>query len=197
MEELESQEFHALVLRELDAVYRLAYHLTLSTDKADDLVQETYLRALKSRASFRTTERGPRPWLLTILHNIHKTRMGRAARDPSDSESLDEQPAAEPDPLPDSIDWEQVDERLKNAMEALPTAHRTVLLLWAVEGLSYKQIAEVTDVPIGTVMSRLYRARQALAGQVFDLGVEQRLVTPGSDGQEKQAPEDYPGATSG
>ncbi len=83
--------------------------------------------------------------------------------------------------MPDVIDWEQVDDRLKKAVAELPAAHRSVVLLWAVEGLTYKQIADVTDVPIGTVMSRLYRARQTLAEQVMSLAIERRLA-PGSGG---------------
>ena len=176
MVQSEPDEFRALVLAELDAVHRLAYHLTLSTHEADDLVQETYLRALKSSAMFRATERGPRPWLFKILHNVYKTRLGRL-REPGDGEFLDDQAARPPDPLPDGIDWEQVDERVKSAWQELTPALRSVVLLWAVEGLSYKQIADVTDVPIGTVMSRLYRARQTLAEQLKEIGIEQRRVT--------------------
>lgn len=176
MEQVELEEFRKLLLRELESVHRLAYHLCQSATEADELVQETFLRALRAFATFRVTERGPRPWLFKILHNVHKTRRGKAAKEAADSDLLDEQPARAPDPLPDAIDWEQVDERLKKAIEALPTAHRAVVLLWAVEGLSYRQIADVTEVPIGTVMSRLYRARQTLAEQVADLAAENRMT---------------------
>ncbi len=79
---LEPDEFRGLVLEELDSVYRLACHLARSRDEAEDLVQETYLRALKSHSTFRTTDHGARPWLFTILHNAYKTRVvrGNASR---------------------------------------------------------------------------------------------------------------------
>ncbi len=66
----------------------------------------------------------------------------------------------------DGIDWEQVDERLKNAVDGLPPAYRAVLLMWAVEGLKYREIARIIDAPVGTVMSRLHRARQAILEQI-------------------------------
>lgn len=187
MESVELDDFRTQLLRELDAVHRMAYHLTYSVDQAEDLVQETYLRALKSRGTFRATERGPRPWLFKILHNVHRTRMGKKVRENADSESLDFHPAPVPEPLPDRVDWEQVDQRLKAAIEALSVPLRTVVLLWAVEGLTYQQMADVTDVPIGTVMSRLYRARRSLAEQVADLAAELRIA-PRDPARRAQAP---------
>ena len=74
-----------------------------------------------------------------------------------------------------SLDWEQVDERLKAAIERLRPEYRTVLLLWGVEGLKYRQIAEIQDIPIGTVMSRLHRARSILTSQLADLAEEKGL----------------------
>ena len=79
----EPDEFSGLVLEELDSVYRLAHHLARSRDEAEDLVQETYLRAFKSRSTFRTTEHGVRPWLFKILHNTYKTRLERRQREPT------------------------------------------------------------------------------------------------------------------
>lgn len=164
------------MLGELDAVHRLAFHLTLSRDEAEDLVQEAYLRAFKSRQTFRPGEGGARPWLFKILHNAYRSRQGRRAMEPVADDALDDRPAAAPDPPPAAVDWEQVDERLKGAIESLPQHLRVVLLLWAVDGLKYKEVAEVVGVPLGTVMSRLYRARQTLAEQVSDLAREQRLL---------------------
>jgi len=162
---LEPDEFRDLVLEELNSVYRLACHLARSRDEAEDLVQETYLRALKSRSTFRTTDQGARPWLFTILHNTYKTRVARRHREPTvTSEAIDDfpdQPAVSAMAL-DGIDWEQVDERIKRAVDALPAAYRAVLLMWAVEGLKYREIARIIDAPVGTVMSRLHRARQAV-----------------------------------
>ncbi len=186
---VEAVEFRELVLAELDSVHRLAYHLALSRDLAEDLVQETYLRALKARARFRRTELGPRPWLFKILHNVYKSRLGKKYREPDASDDLDGRFAAPPDAPPVDLDWEQVDERLKRAVESLPPTHRSVLLMWAVEGLKYREIAEITDVPIGTVMSRLYRARQAIVEQTTELANEQRLVgRPGPSGTRPVTP---------
>ena len=177
---MDQEEFRKLVLSELDAVHRLAYHLTFSTHEADDLVQETYLRAFKSSGTFQLTEHGPRPWLFKILHNVYRTRLSKRGREPGAAEDLEDQVAAPPDPPPAELDWEQMDERLKKAIEALSPAYRSVLLMWAVEGLKYREIAEVTGVAIGTVMSRLFRARQILCEQMTDLAAEYRL-TPGRD----------------
>ena len=71
-----------------------------------------------------------------------------------------------------SLDWEQVDERLKAAIEELPAHYREVLLLWAIEGLKYRELAEVLDVALGTVMSRLYRARAILSARLRDMAAE-------------------------
>jgi RNA polymerase sigma-70 factor (ECF subfamily) len=179
---LEQDEFRTLVLRELDAVYRLAHHLTHSPEESDDLVQETYLRALRFRASFQASERGPRPWLFKILHNVHKDRIGKRQREAGTTDIADNDAAAPPAAPPSAIDWEQVDQRLKRAVDSLPPAHRAVLLMWAVEGLKYKEIAEIVEAPIGTVMSRLFRARQSLLDQVGELGAELRLTPPAGQG---------------
>jgi RNA polymerase sigma-70 factor (ECF subfamily) len=82
------------------------------------------------------------------------------------------------------LDWEQVDERLKRAIHDLPLAYRTVFLLASIEGLKYREIAEVLEMPIGTVMSRLFRARTTLLEALTDLAGELRLhdKTPGSGG---------------
>jgi RNA polymerase sigma-70 factor (ECF subfamily) len=176
LQQMEPDEFRRQLLGELAAVHRLAFHLTLSADQAEDLVQETFLRALKSSATYRHSEQGPRPWLFKILHNAFKSRRGKERSEASKQEIFDDQETPAPLPLPESLDWEQIDERLKKALQALPANGRSVLLLWAVEGYSYKRIAEVTGWPIGTVMSRLYRARQTLAEEVFDLAVEKRLL---------------------
>ena len=76
----------------------------------------------------------------------------------------------------DTLDWEQVDDRLKEAIHALPDHYREVLLLWAVEGLKYREIADVLGVALGTVMSRLYRARSVLSEQLAELAEEHGIA---------------------
>ncbi len=176
---MERRRFEQLALEHLDAVYRMAMQLTRHPDDASDLVQETYLKALRVAERFEEQGGGIRPWLFKILHNVFYTRLARDKRQPRGVEDLtvadDSQPGPE-DATPAwdlaSLDWEHVDDRIKQAIESLRPEYRTVLLLWGVEGLKYREIAEIEDVPIGTVMSRLHRARSILAGQLHDLAEE-------------------------
>ena len=175
---LETTEFHDLALAELDAVHRMAFHLCRKGDQVADLVQETFLRALKAEASFELRERGMRPWLFKILHNVFYTKMDRDRRAPTLADDLRHEGVASeldnPAPAWDlsSLDWEQVDGRLKRAIDDLDPRYRDVLLLWAVEGLKYREVADVLDVPLGTVMSRLYRARAILSEQLAEVAAE-------------------------
>jgi RNA polymerase sigma-70 factor (ECF subfamily) len=173
--------FHTLAMTELDAVYRFACHLARRREEAEDLVQETYLRALKSCGSFVPAEHGIRPWLFKILHNLVNTRLAKGARDrkllaaygaEQDLETAQPDGRAETD---EAVNWDNVDQRLKAAVLELPLAYRVVFLLSAVEGLKYREIADLTEVPIGTVMSRLSRARQNLADRLGDLAAENNL----------------------
>ena len=170
--------FRELAMAELPAVYRMAFHWTSNAADADDLVQETYLRAFKAEDSFKLGEVGVRPWLLRILHNAFLTRLKRARLEPVASEIAEEiaQRREEDADLAGQaladLDWEQVDQRLKSAIHDLPLSYRTVFLLSAIEGLKYREIAEVLEMPIGTVMSRLFRARTTLLEQLADLAGE-------------------------
>ena len=151
-------------------------------DEASDLVQETYLRALRVAERYEEKGGGIRPWLFTILHNVFYTRVKRARRGPVAMEDLPNAVSEEPTPgeAPTawdmgSFDWEHVDDRLKAAVEELRPEYRTALLLWGVEGMKYREIAEIQGVPIGTVMSRLHRARNILAEQLSEMAEENRL----------------------
>lgn len=179
---MESQAFRELALAEMDSVYRMAMHLTRHPDEARDLVQETYLKAFKSESSFELRDHGVRPWLFKILHNNFYTRVQKKKREPNlgDNEmedgALGEVDAPPPAWDLEHLDWEQVDDRLKHAIQELPEHYREVLLLWAVEGLKYREIADVLDVALGTVMSRLYRARGILAEQLAGLAAEHGIA---------------------
>lgn len=166
----------------MDSVYRMAHHLSRNAEDAGDLVQETYLRALKAETRFELRDGGVRPWLFKILHNVFYTKIAQAKRRPTPSEDID-QDAGSDDwgqdaPAWDlaSLNWEYVDDRLKRAIDELPDHYRNVLLLWAVEGLKYREIAEVLDTPLGTVMSRLYRARAILSGRLSSLAREHGIA---------------------
>jgi len=175
---LDREAFRELALAEMDAVYRMAMHLARDPNDAADLVQETYLKAFKAEASFELRDAGIRPWLFKILHNTFYTKVGKAKREPTIADDLAPQSVdSELDAPPpawdlDHLDWEQVDDRLKRAIENLPDHYREVLLLWAVEGLKYREVAEVLGVALGTVMSRLYRARALLSKELAELAAE-------------------------
>jgi len=178
---LSPSEFRALAIEQIDAVHRLACHLALRPEEADDLVQETYLRALKSAKDFELNDFGVRPYLFKILHNVFNSRLARDRRRAARLDDLDDEAAItqpdENDPPTQlaELDWDRVDERLKQAVDELPVPQRTVFLLCAVEDLRYREIADIVQVPLGTVMSRLYHARKALAGRLAELAAEMRL----------------------
>src|SRR3954471_16148024 len=165
---LSADEFGRQALEQLDALARVAVSLTNNRAEADDLVQETYLRALRAREQFEPREHGVRPWLLRIMHNIHITRLTRAKRQPvaTDPLDLEVRNAAFP-PVPPELD-----DTVRVSLAELAPELRSALTLWAVEELSYKEMAEVLDVPVGTVMSRLYRARHALAAKLRERAPE-------------------------
>ncbi len=167
------QKFEQAAMEHLDALYRMAMQLSRHPDEASDLVQETYLRAFRVAEGFEEKGGGIRPWLFKILHNAFYTRMGRAKRAPATMGELP--PIVSGDPAPggpspawdlETFDWEQVDGKLKSAIDRLRPEYRSALLLWGVEGLRYNEIAEIQDIPIGTVMSRLHRARRILVEQL-------------------------------
>ncbi|MCB9838597.1 MAG: sigma-70 family RNA polymerase sigma factor [Phycisphaeraceae bacterium] len=173
------EEFEHLALEQLDPLHRMAMQLCRRHDEAADLVQETFLRALKAADRFEDQGLGVRPWMYRILFNTFYTRRKRDSRGPASiaeffaEESRETEPC-EPPPAwnMSSFDWEHVDERIKAAVEDLKPEYRAVLLLWGVEGLKYREIAQIVDTPIGTVMSRLHRARKLLADALADCADE-------------------------
>jgi len=151
----------------------MALHLARRPDDAADIVQETYLRALRASPTYEEKGGGIRPWLMTIAHNVFHSRLKKQMRSPvSVGEFFDEDTReTAPDGPPPAwdlatMDWEHVDERLKRSIDGLKDEHRLVLLLWGVEGLKYREIAEILGVPLGTVMSRLHRARKIVADEL-------------------------------
>jgi len=173
--------FERLALDQMDRVYRMAMHLARNPDTASDLVQDTYVKAFKAWERFELREAGIRPWLFRILRNTYYSFYAKARRAAvtGQGERFDEMagPSSQAEVFlsGQGLDWQQVDDRLKHAIEQLPEHHRQVLLLWAVEGLKYRQIAQVLDIALGTVMSRLHRARAILTEQLGDLAAEYGL----------------------
>jgi len=162
----------------------MARRLAATEAEAEDLVQETFARALRAFREFELREFGARPWLFKILHNTFYTHAGRSRRQPTllddvdfDNFAAELDDAAADDSAAANVDWDHCDEELKHAVESLQPEYRTVLLLWALEDLSYREIAEVCRCAVGTVMSRLYRARQLLGKKLATYARERNLRT--------------------
>lgn len=169
--------FEALALPHLELVYRVARRLTRNEHDAEDLVQETYLKAYKAFGRFDLREYGIRPWLLKILYNAFLNRQARQkhAPRPTDQQTLEQVHAAEP-VVPPELDYEDLDEEVRQAIDDLRPEFRVVVLLWATMELSYQEIADIVEVPIGTVMSRLHRGRQQLARALHEFARDQGIL---------------------
>ena len=153
------ERFRDVMLPHLDAAYGFARWLTRDPVTAQDLAQEAMLRALRYFHAFRGEE--ARPWLLRIVRNTWIDQRAKLAMD-QPLESAENQPAQGPDPEQRAVAGERR-RQIANALAALPAEMREVLVLREIQDLPYKQIAAVLDLPIGTVMSRLARAREKLA----------------------------------
>jgi RNA polymerase sigma factor (sigma-70 family) len=168
LEKTELARFEQVVLPHLGAAYNLARWLTGNNHDAEDVVQESYLRALKFFGGFRGEN--SRPWLLTIVRNTCFTwlRQNRF----SEFTELDEQiHGREREPRnPESIMLAAThSETVRKAIEALAPEFREVIILREMEELSYKEISAIASIPVGTVMSRLARARSRLQELLSEL----------------------------
>jgi RNA polymerase sigma-70 factor, ECF subfamily len=165
MEPHELARFEAIVLPHLDAAYTLARYLTRHDQDAQDVVQDAYLRALKYFEGFRGAEGGDgRAWLLAIVRNAAFTWRRRYRQDTNAlefDERLHSDAVAEAHPET-ALLHASARESLHQALDRLAPEFREVIVLRELQGLSYKEIGEVTGVPVGTVMSRLSRARSRL-----------------------------------
>ena len=163
-------DFEQMVLPHRDALYGHALALTRNADEAEDLVQETTLRALRGFDSFRSE--GPiRAWLLTILRNLFINSYRTTRRTPR-AVSLDALENPDPvlpiEPGPERMVFSRLEnEALGRAVAALPADYRDVLVMSDMRGLSYQEISELLDLPIGTVRSRLSRARNRVRRSLF------------------------------
>jgi RNA polymerase sigma-70 factor (ECF subfamily) len=164
------EQFEQMVLEQLDVLYRVALRLTHKSDQADDLVQEACYRAIRSWESFDLQTGGIRPWLIRILRNTFLSRLERETRQPvATDDVILENALVASNSLPQgnfAAISEQMDQELVRALDRLPEEYRTVMVLWALEEFSYQEIADALEIPLGTVMSRLHRARARLAEQL-------------------------------
>jgi len=181
-----SDPFEAEALSFLDALYRTALRMTRSEADAEDLVQETYIRAFRFREQF-TPGTNLKAWLFRILTNTfintyrrRQTQPEFTALDGVDEFSLYKRmsdlrtSSGAGNPETEFLDG-LVDSEVKDALGDLPEKFRQVVLL-DVEGFSYKEIAEMLDIPIGTVMSRLHRGRKFLQKRLLDLAQERGIA---------------------
>ena len=179
--------FEQVMLPHLDAAYNLARWLVRDPSIAEDVVQDAYERACKYFTAFRGLS--GRAWLLQIVRNaaystLKARRRGMEVSLSSGTRAADEDSVDTdmPDPTPGPEATQRQDlAALDDALNALPVAWRECVILREVEALSYKEMARIMDVPIGTVMSRLARARQALQREV--LCDEHRGLVPKNDGK--------------
>jgi RNA polymerase sigma-70 factor (ECF subfamily) len=178
--------FETEALSYIDALYRTALRMTRSEADAEDLVQETYIRALRFREQF-TPGTNLKAWLFRILTNTFINTYRKRARAPETTElddvdefslyrRMSEERAASssPDPEREFLDG-IVSSEVKEALADLPEKFRATVLL-DVEGFSYKEIAEMLGVPIGTVMSRLHRGRKFLQRRLYELARERGIA---------------------
>ena len=165
MEPSELERFDAVVLPHLDAAYTLARYLARNDQDAEDLVQEACLRAFRYFPGFRGNE-GPegRAWLLAIVRNAAHTWRQRHRADAMATEFNEElhSDAIVSDHAESALERQSARESLRRALDRLGPEFREVIVLRELEELSYKEISDVTGVPVGTVMSRLSRARRRL-----------------------------------
>ena len=166
----DEDDFSGATLEFLDSLYGAALRLTRNADRAQDLVQDTYLKAIRARGRY-TTGSNLKAWLYTILHNTWRNRQRDGARSLVSFDSAVVEEAAEGASLGPSGHVESpetlllratIDADLQQALDALPESFREAVWLRDVDELSYQEIASVLGVPIGTVMSRLSRGRKQL-----------------------------------
>jgi RNA polymerase sigma-70 factor (ECF subfamily) len=167
------ETFEQTLLPHMNAAYNLARWLTKSDQDAEDVVQEAYLRAMRFFAGFRGGN--SKAWFLTIVRHTGYTWLersrGQEVTTAFDSEIHDVEDKSQ-DPELKMIEA-ATREDLLSALESLPVEFREALVLREMEGLSYKEIADVTDLPLGTVMSRLARARERLRRLLLERGTQE------------------------
>ncbi|MCF8217220.1 MAG: sigma-70 family RNA polymerase sigma factor [Chlorobium sp.] len=167
------QEFQEEAVAHINSLYNYALHLTINPDDAEDLVQETYLKAYKFFNSF---ERGTncKAWLFKILKNNYINRFRKNSREPGkvDYDLIKDFYHSIKDVRSDTSEADSdyfhslMHEEVYQALQSLPEEFREVIQLCDIEGFTYEEIANMVESPIGTVRSRLYRGRKLLRGQL-------------------------------
>jgi RNA polymerase sigma-70 factor, ECF subfamily len=184
--------FADLAMEHMSSLYSAAMRMTRNPADAEDLVQETYLKAYRGFGGF-TEGTNLKAWLYRILTNTYINSYRAKQRRPDETDLDDVEDlylyrrigGLDGSRMGRSAEDELLDlfseAEVKAAVEALPESFRMAVLLADVEGFSYKEIAEIMDIPIGTVMSRLHRGRKALEKGLYDFAVANRLTEPEPD----------------
>ncbi len=195
-EQTQTDDFNREILPHLDAVYRFALRLAGAGDPAEDLVQETFLRAWRSFGQYSPGTRA-KSWLFTICRNVFLRQVERGQRQ---SEIIEKEAprsdagagdmanplwseASETDPE-GRFFHEIVDDQVLAAIDALPEEYRTAVVLSDLEGLNYQEIADLMEVPVGTVKSRLFRGRRRLQKELYDYAVEMGYLAVSASSEE-------------
>ncbi|NMB75751.1 MAG: sigma-70 family RNA polymerase sigma factor [Myxococcales bacterium] len=192
--ENKSNAFAEAMLEYLDQLFGTALRLTANRAEAEDLVQDTLVRAMRFQERF---EPGTnlRAWLFRIMVNLFATRFrherrGREIQCGPEKEDLLSNLAPgyrdSADPQPEEFFFEKVlSDDVVAAINELPAEFKVVVLLRDLNGFSYAQIADILEIPVGTVMSRLFRARQQLRSRLFQYALSQGYIRTGETGTEK------------
>ncbi len=178
------REFEREALPHTDLLYNYALRMTNNSADADDLLQETFLKAYRFWDKY---EPGTniRAWLFRIMKNSYINRYRKETKEPTtvDYDEVENFYAAvkdrttEPNDLQETLYGNLLDDDVASAVADLPEDFRTVVILCDIEGLSYEEIAEFVDIPLGTVRSRLHRGRKLLRGKLLDYARKRGYVS--------------------
>jgi RNA polymerase sigma-70 factor, ECF subfamily len=177
------REFEAEALPHMDLLYNFALRTTGNVDDARDLLQETYLKAYRFWSKY---EKGTniRAWLFRIMKNSYINRYRKETREPSKVDYDDVEnfydsirsSSTDTNDLQERFFGGLLGDEVTTALQSLPEEFRTVVILCDIEGLTYEEIAEFLECPIGTVRSRLHRGRKLLQAQLFEYAKKQGLI---------------------